>query len=79
MIRTLGFCGFALALLGTLTMEVAAQTSCSAWKSVCLKRCVEQRINCVHCDDLLATCRKTGCWREGKNYGGARHCNLKKS
>jgi hypothetical protein len=79
MIRIIAFCGFALALLGTPTMEVAAQTSCSAWKSVCLKRCVEQRINCVHCDDLLATCRKTGCWREGKNYGGARHCNLKKS
>jgi hypothetical protein len=71
--------GLALALLGTLTVEVAAQTSCSAWKAVCLTRCPSLKIGCAHCDDLLATCRRTGCWTEGKNYGNARHCNLKKS
>jgi hypothetical protein len=72
-------CGFALALLGTLALEASAQTSCSGWYPVCKQRCVQQNISCGHCDDLLATCRRTGCWTEGKNYGGARHCNLKKS
>ena len=79
MVRTLALCGLALALLGTLTMEVAAQTSCSGWYPICWQRCVAQKISCGHCDDLLATCRSTGCWREGKNYGGKQHCNLKKS
>jgi hypothetical protein len=72
-------CGFMLALLATLALEASAQTSCSAWYPICQQRCVAQRISCGHCDDLLATCKKTGCWREGKNYGRTRHCRLKKS
>jgi hypothetical protein len=79
MLKIFVSCGFALALLGTLAIEAAAQTSCSGWYPICRQRCVEQRINCDHCDELLATCKRTGCWREGKNYGRARHCNLKKS
>jgi hypothetical protein len=77
--KTIVPCGFALVLLGTLTLEASAQTSCSGWYPICRQRCIEQRISCGHCDDLLATCRKTGCWREGKNYGRRLHCNLKKS
>jgi hypothetical protein len=72
-------CGLALALLGTLALEASAQSSCGGWYPVCKKRCVAQKISCGHCDDLLATCRTTGCWTEGKNYGGAKHCGLKKS
>jgi hypothetical protein len=77
MLRIAALCGFALALLGTL--EASAQTSCSGWYPICRQRCVEQKISCGHCDDLSATCRRTGCWTEGKNYGGTRHCGLKKS
>ena len=79
MLRIVVSCGFALALLGTLAREAEAQTSCSAWKSVCLTRCPGLKIGCAHCDDLLATCKRTGCWKEGKNYGNKQHCNLKKS
>ena len=79
MMKLVVSCGFALALLSTLALGASAQTSCSGWYPICQKRCVAQKISCGHCDDLLATCKQTGCWREGKNYGGAQHCNLKKS
>jgi hypothetical protein len=79
MLKVAVLCGLTLALLGTLALEASAQTACSGWYPICRQRCVQQRINCDHCDDLLATCKKTGCWKEGKNYGGTRHCNLKKS
>jgi hypothetical protein len=71
--------GFGLALLGTLALEASAQSSCSGWYPVCRQRCIGMKIGCGHCDDLLATCKRTGCWTEGRNHGGARHCNLKKS
>jgi len=79
MLRISVLCGFALVLLGALTMEVAAQTACSGWYPICKQRCVAQNINCGHCEELMATCKKSGCWREGKNYGRKLHCNLKKS
>lgn len=79
MLRIVGSCGFGLALFGMLALEASAQTSCSGWYPICQQRCVAQRISCGHCDELLATCKKSGCWREGKNYGSKLHCNLKKS
>ncbi len=79
MLKIAAFCGFALALLGTLALEASAQSSCSGWYPICRQRCVAQGISCGHCDDLLATCRSTGCWTEGKNFGRKRHCGLKKS
>jgi hypothetical protein len=79
MIKVIASCGFALVLLASLAFEASAQSSCSGWYPICQKRCVAQGISCGHCDDLLATCRSTGCWTEGKNYGSRRHCNLKKS
>jgi hypothetical protein len=77
--KTIVSYGLALGLLGALALEVSAQTSCSGWYPICKQRCVAQNISCGHCDDLLATCKSTGCWREGKNYGGKLHCKLKKS
>lgn len=71
--------GFALALVGTLAIESTAQSSCSGWYAICRQRCVGMKIGCGHCDELMATCRKTGCWTEGKQYGSKKHCNLKKS
>jgi hypothetical protein len=79
MLKISVLCGLTLALLGTLAVETFAQTSCSGWYPICRQRCVAQNISCGHCDELLATCKKTGCWREGKNYGRKLHCKLKKS
>jgi hypothetical protein len=70
-------CAFALALLGTLAIEAAAQSSCSGWNATCLARC--GKANCPTCVEKMASCRKTGCWTETQRYGGARHCSLKKS
>jgi len=73
-------CGFALALLlGTLALEAAAQTSCGGWYPICRQRCVGLKIGCGHCDQLMETCKRTGCWTEGKQYGSKKHCSLKKS
>jgi hypothetical protein len=66
-------CGFALALLGTLAIEAAAQSSCSAEKSLCLSRGGGAR-----CAERMDNCRRTGCWEHLAKYGG-RLCNLKKS
>lgn len=65
-------------------VPASAQSSCSGFQSLCAKRCV-QRVpddkNCVsdHCTPKLQECRSTGCWQEGRLYGGAQTCNLKKS
>jgi hypothetical protein len=73
-------CGVAVALLGAWAMEAAAQSSCGGWNAVCLKRCAAMgKTDCPTCRANLATCRKTGCWTEIAKFGGASHCNLKKS
>lgn len=69
--------GFAVALLGTLALEAAAQSSCSGWNAVCRQRC--GKASCPYCDQQVAACRKTGCWTQVPKFGGGRHCNLTKS
>jgi hypothetical protein len=66
-------CGFALALLGALAIEAAAQSSCSAENKLCLSRGGGAR-----CAERMARCRATGCWEHIAKYGG-RICNLEKS
>lgn len=61
----------------------SAQTSCSGFQSMCAKRCKQRAPddrNCVsdHCTPKLQECRSTGCWQEGRLYGGRETCNLKK-
>jgi hypothetical protein len=73
MARTLAFCGFAVALMGMSTLEAAAQSSCSAEKSLCLSRGGGAR-----CAERMVNCRATGCWEHIPKYGG-RICSLKKS
>jgi hypothetical protein len=79
MMKIVVACGFALALLGTLALEAAAQTSCRGWNAECRKRC--GKANCPYCDEQKSSCGKTGCWTEGRlgDFPGKRHCNLKKS
>jgi hypothetical protein len=69
--------GFSLTLLGTLALEAAAQTSCSGWNATCRQRCARAKCSC--CDDNLAQCKQMGCWQEWPQYGGKKHCGLKKS
>lgn len=80
MMKVMVACGLALALLGTLTIEVAAQTSCSGWNSRCLNRCKESGApRCNYCISEMGYCRKSGCWRRPPAYGGGTFCDLKKS
>ena len=72
--------GIALALLGILTIEVAAQTSCSGWNERCLRRCKESGAAvCAYCTSEMSNCRKSGCWTRPGTYGGGRFCSLTKS
>ena len=73
MMKAFVCCGFALALLGTLAVEAAAQTSCSSENSLCLSRGGGKR-----CAERMNNCRRNGCWEHLPKYGG-RICNLKKS
>lgn len=75
--KTIIACGFALAAFGLLSLEAAAQTSCSGWNATCRERCGKP--SCPRCASQMSSCKKTGCWTEGANFGGRKHCNLKKS
>ena len=76
------------ALLGlsvtAIDTPASAQSSCSAFQTMCAKRCVAREPDdpdCTsdHCTPKLKECRSTGCWQEGQLYGGKLTCNLKKS
>jgi hypothetical protein len=83
--RFLVGCSLAAAVLGTLAVGAAAQTTCAGFYSQCKARCPEWSKEPVakcaadHCAPKLSTCRSTGCWTEGPRYGGGKYCNLKKS
>lgn len=62
---------------------MVAAASCRSMHSTCARRCKERAptdTSCVadHCDPKLSECRQTGCWQEGRMYGGAQTCNLAK-
>ena len=62
---------------------VFAAQSCSSFQATCAARCKQRNpgdAECVsdHCTPKLNECRSTGCWQEGKLYGGALSCNLVK-
>ena len=59
----------------------AAAASCSSQQALCAARCKERAPtdkSCVsdHCTPKLNACRTSGCWQEGKQYGGQLICNL---
>ncbi|QLP98291.1 MAG: hypothetical protein HZY79_14205 [Rhodoblastus sp.] len=60
-----------------------AQSSCGGFQAVCAQRCKERAptdTSCVadHCSPKLLECRSSGCWQEGKMYGGKLTCGLRK-
>ena len=57
--------------------------SCQSWFNMCSSRCktrMPDDKNCTsdHCSPKLSECRQTGCWQEGKLYGGGKTCGLSK-
>lgn len=71
-------------LAAGISAASAQGASCSAFQSTCAERCrvrAPQDVNCVsdHCTPKLAACRRSGCWQEGRMYGGKKTCNLTKS
>lgn len=68
---------------GSFQIAQSGSGSCSSWFNSCATRCRQrapQDKNCVsdHCSPKLSVCRSTGCWQEGAQYGGGKHCGLKK-
>lgn len=62
--------------------QVAAAGSCKSHHSTCAQRCRKDNptdANCVsdHCDPKLSACRQSGCWQDGRRYGGQEFCGLK--
>lgn len=66
----------------TVATRLAAET-CASFQNTCAARCKKdnpQDEDCVsdHCSPKLAQCRSTGCWEEGRRYGGKQTCNLRR-
>lgn len=62
----------------------ASGQSCGRIQSICAARCKTRAptdTNCLadHCTPKLEECLTTGCWQEGRLYGGKLTCNLVKS
>jgi hypothetical protein len=64
--------GLIFGLIATSGGPVFAAGSCSSWKSVCETRG-------PGCDAKFSACMKSGCWTEGKQFGGKTHCGLSKN
>ena len=62
---------------------LVAAGSCGGFYSTCAARCKKDNPadrNCAsdHCAPKLAECKSSGCWHEGRRYGGGKTCNLKR-
>lgn len=62
--------------------QVAAG-SCSGTYNMCVARCKrdnpqDRACPSDHCAPKLATCKTSGCWQEGRRYGGKTTCDLKR-
>jgi hypothetical protein len=82
--KTVVSLAFTLLFLGLQTSDSLAQTSCSGFFNQCQSRCRANAADaetCIArvCRPKFATCRKSGCYQETARFGGATHCNLKKS
>lgn len=68
--------GFAVGISGP-----ADAASCTGSLNTCASRCRRDNPadkNCVsdHCTPKFQTCKSTGCWQQGGNYGNVLTCNL---
>ena len=70
-----------IAGLAIATFQSADAASCSGSLNICAARCKKDNPadkNCVsdHCTPKFQTCKTTGCWQQGGNYGNVLTCNL---
>ncbi len=68
---------------GAGSLQLAQAGTCTSWFNSCAARCKKDKPTdraCVsdHCSPKLAQCKASGCYSEGKDYGGAQHCGLKR-
>jgi hypothetical protein len=76
----------ALAILSAISFvipDAADAASCSGSFGTCAARCRTKYAtdkNCVsdHCTPKLNTCKSTGCWQQGGDFGNVLTCNLDK-
>ncbi|MBN8982762.1 MAG: hypothetical protein J0I29_16035 [Rhizobiales bacterium] len=74
----------ALAVFSVATFaDYADAASCTNSFNTCASRCRTKYAhdkNCVsdHCSPKLATCKSTGCWQQGGDFGNVLTCNLDK-
>lgn len=66
-----------------LVADVAQAASCSGSFNTCASRCKTKYAhdkNCIsdHCSPKLATCKSSGCWQQGGDFGNVLTCNLDK-
>lgn len=72
-----------LASLAFAAPDFADAASCSNSFSTCASRCKTKYASdksCVsdHCTPKLETCKSTGCWQQGGDFGNVKSCNLDK-
>lgn len=74
----------ALATLSVFTFaEDADAASCTNSLNTCVARCKTKYASdksCVsdHCTPKFETCKSTGCWQQGGDFGNVLTCNLDK-
>ena len=72
-----------LAGIGFITPGEADAASCSNSMNTCVARCKTKYASdksCVsdHCTPKFETCKSTGCWQQGGDFGNVKTCNLDK-
>lgn len=77
------FAAAAAALIVVLAADAAQAASCSGSFNTCAQRCKTKYAadkNCIsdHCSPKLSTCKSTGCWQQGGDFGNVLTCNLDK-
>ena len=74
----------ALAFVFAITLIAPADAAtCSGSFNTCVSRCKTKYAadkSCVsdHCSPKLATCKTSGCWQQGGDFGNVLTCNLDK-
>ena len=70
-------------VLAITSFAPADAATCSGSFNTCASRCKTKYAsdkNCVsdHCTPKLATCKSSGCWQQGGDFGNVLTCNLEK-
>jgi hypothetical protein len=71
---------FTAVIFTLASSEVAvAAVSCSSWRATCVKRATAVSPGYLpDCDAKFNACLSSGCFTEGKRFGGGTHCGLTK-